>query len=252
MPPYAETKADFDAWAATQDAEGWKQDIDSVPDTTETDANYHTGVGTSNLNLFNTKLNSIPKSTNTDAIVRDRGSGVIGGIRGGLASLRDKTVTVTVRQAGASLGGIAASMASLAAGRASGGSIFGPGTETSDSIPIWASHNEHMWSAREVKGAGGHGAMELMRAMAREGSLIPMLHAFTGAERHAYGGPVGAVSRPAVVVPSQQARVVQQVIRVPYPARVTVVDPDRRLTGSMRVIAVEEATGVVADWEDVR
>ncbi len=252
VPPYAETKADFDAWAATQDAEGWKQNIDSVPETSETDANYHTGVGTSNLNLFNTKLNLIPKSTNTNANVHDRGSGVIGAISSGLASLRDKTVTVTVRQAGVAVGGIAASMASLAAGRASGGSIFGPGTETSDSIPIWASHNEHMWSAREVKGAGGHGVMELMRAMAREGSLIPMLHAFAGAERHASGGPVGAVSRPAVVVPSQQARAVQQVVRVPYPAHVTVVDPDQRLTGSMRVIAVEEATGVVADWEDVR
>ena len=252
VPPYAETKAEFDTWAAKQEGEGWKDAIDSIPDTSETDANYNTGIANSNLLFFKGNLNSIPKMTSTNAFVYDRGSGVIANIRNGLASLRDKTVTVTVRQAGASLGGIAASMASLAAGRASGGSIFGPGTETSDSIPIWASHNEHMWSAREVKGAGGHGAMELMRAMAREGSLIPMLHAFTGAERHAYGGPVGAVSRPAVVVPSQQARVVQQVIRVPYPARVTVVDPDRRLTGSMRVIAVEEATGVVADWEDVR
>lgn len=55
--------------------------------------------------------------------------------------------------------------------RASGGSIFGPGSETSDSIPAMLSNNEHVWSAREVRGAGGHGAMERLRAMAREGRM---------------------------------------------------------------------------------
>lgn len=55
--------------------------------------------------------------------------------------------------------------------RASGGSVFGAGTETSDSIPAMLSNNEHVWSAREVRGAGGHGAMERLRAMAREGRM---------------------------------------------------------------------------------
>ncbi len=55
--------------------------------------------------------------------------------------------------------------------RASGGSVFGPGTETSDSIPAMLSNNEHVWSAREVRGAGGHGAMERLRALAREGRM---------------------------------------------------------------------------------
>lgn len=66
-------------------------------------------------------------------------------------------------------------------GRASGGSVFGPGTETSDSIPALLSNNEHVWSAREVRGAGGHGALERMRAMARMG-ILPAL---------ASGGRVG-------------------------------------------------------------
>jgi hypothetical protein len=67
--------------------------------------------------------------------------------------------------------------ARLAAGRiATGGPISGPGTETSDSIPMWLSKGEHVWSAREVKGAGGHEAMEAMRTRAR-GMAI--------------GGPVG-------------------------------------------------------------
>lgn len=55
--------------------------------------------------------------------------------------------------------------------RASGGSVFGPGSETSDSIPAMLSNNEHVWSAREVRGAGGHGQIERMRAMARAGTL---------------------------------------------------------------------------------
>lgn len=55
--------------------------------------------------------------------------------------------------------------------RASGGSVFGPGTETSDSIPALLSNNEHVWSAKEVRGAGGHGMIERMRAMARAGAL---------------------------------------------------------------------------------
>ena len=55
--------------------------------------------------------------------------------------------------------------------RASGGSVFGPGSETSDSIPAMLSNNEHVWSAREVRGAGGHGAMERLRALAREGRM---------------------------------------------------------------------------------
>ncbi|MGC0144471.1 tape measure protein [Pseudactinotalea sp. Z1732] len=53
--------------------------------------------------------------------------------------------------------------------RASGGPVFGPGSETSDSIAARLSHNEHVWSAAEVRGAGGHAAMEQMRAWARAG-----------------------------------------------------------------------------------
>ncbi|MFG7940954.1 peptidoglycan DD-metalloendopeptidase family protein [Streptomyces cacaoi] len=50
---------------------------------------------------------------------------------------------------------------------ASGGEVRGPGTETSDSIPALLSRNEHVWTAREVRGAGGHAAVESMRAAAR-------------------------------------------------------------------------------------
>ncbi len=51
---------------------------------------------------------------------------------------------------------------------ADGGPVFGPGTGTSDSIPAWLSNGEHVWTAREVAAAGGHGAIEdLRRAVVR-------------------------------------------------------------------------------------
>ena len=52
--------------------------------------------------------------------------------------------------------------------RAEGGSIFGPGTETSDSILARLSNNEHVWTAREVRRAGGHGNIYAMRSLIEE------------------------------------------------------------------------------------
>lgn len=66
-----------------------------------------------------------------------------------------------------------------AKGFRTGGQVWGPGTETSDSVPALLSRNEHVWTAREVRGAGGHDAVEALRAQARN----------TGAT-YAQGGPV--------------------------------------------------------------
>lgn len=54
---------------------------------------------------------------------------------------------------------------------ASGGPIFGPGTGTSDSVPIMASRGEHMWTASEVNSVGGQGSMYRLRGLARMGAL---------------------------------------------------------------------------------
>jgi hypothetical protein len=78
--------------------------------------------------------------------------------------------------------------------RAYGGPIFGRGTETSDDVPVMASHNEHMWSAREVKGAGGHGTMAKLRALARTGVLKDLMRAGV-IPGLAQGGAVSAVGK---------------------------------------------------------
>lgn len=71
---------------------------------------------------------------------------------------------------------------------ATGGPVIGPGTGTSDSIPVKLSHGEHVWTAKEVEMAGGHRAMYALRQAARLGYLNlksqKPLHL-------ARGGPVG-------------------------------------------------------------
>lgn len=55
--------------------------------------------------------------------------------------------------------------------RAMGGPIYGPGSGTSDDVPIMGSNGEHMWTASEVQAAGGHGAIYRLRSMVRHGQL---------------------------------------------------------------------------------
>lgn len=56
-------------------------------------------------------------------------------------------------------------------GFATGGPVSGPGTATSDSIPARLSAGEHVWTAREVQGAGGHSAVQRVRKAAAAGNL---------------------------------------------------------------------------------
>ncbi len=95
-------------------------------------------------------------------------------------------------------------------GRAGGGKVQGAGTETSDSIDARLSHNEHVWTAAETRGAGGHERVEVLRAYAKAGRLGELLPGFRN------GGPVleryigaqpAAVARavPLAVAPSGAA-----------------------------------------------
>lgn len=81
-------------------------------------------------------------------------------LRADINKLRGKTIPINVKisQQGEILYG------GQVGAYAEGGEIEGPGTGTSDSVPILASAGEHMWTAAEVQAAGGHQAMERMRA----------------------------------------------------------------------------------------
>jgi len=114
---------------------------------------------------------------------RDDVNRALGGIKDQHPTVGVGMKIMTGKDAGlVNIGGIA---------RATGGPIFGPGTETSDDIPIWASKNEHMWTAKEVKAVGGHEAMKRLRMMA----LMGLLKGYrTGGEIKGYasGGAVDA------------------------------------------------------------
>ncbi|MFH8405580.1 transglycosylase SLT domain-containing protein [Streptomyces sp. NPDC018019] len=55
---------------------------------------------------------------------------------------------------------------------AKGGPVEGPGSGTSDSIAARLSAGEHVWTAKEVQGAGGHEAVAQMRRNAMGGQKV--------------------------------------------------------------------------------
>ena len=82
---------------------------------------------------------------------------------------RDRTAYINVYTR--KMGQGVAAMARAVEGKATGGPIFGPGTGTSDSVPILASNGEHMLTAAEVALVGGHDSVYRMRAAIRAGEL---------------------------------------------------------------------------------
>lgn len=87
-------------------------------------------------------------------------------------------------------------------GFATGGSVWGAGTSTSDSIPALLSRGEHVWTAAEVKAAGGHGVVETMRQLAKRGALpafadggiVEWVKDPIGAAKSAIGGSLSRLS----------------------------------------------------------
>jgi acid phosphatase family membrane protein YuiD len=82
-----------------------------------------------------------------------------------LAGISDQTIKITpvVLAAQEARKNKNANDRRLAGAFATGGGVFGPGSGTSDSIPAMLSNGEHVWTAKEVQKAGGHGAVESMR-----------------------------------------------------------------------------------------
>lgn len=79
------------------------------------------------------------------------------------------TFAKAVRRASGSITDVMKNFKGKLGGFATGGRVSGPGTTTSDSILARLSDSEHVWTAKEVEGAGGHAEVERLRAMARQG-----------------------------------------------------------------------------------
>ena len=143
------------------------------------------------------KALGIPKEIPIKTWVNDTASGKLDSIKGKADALDGKVSTVTIvertikRIETQVVGGGSAddpSMTALRPGslakKAVGGAISGPGTGTSDQVPIMASNGEHMLTAREVQMMGGHQGVYRFRQSVREGTV----------QYRAAGGPIGAPS----------------------------------------------------------
>lgn len=94
-----------------------------------------------------------------------------GQILAALRAAQNKTVTITTIYSEKHMSYMDSRLG--AAAHSTGGAVFGPGTETSDSIPAWLSHNEHVLDAQDVRNLGGHPAVYTLRRMAAAGWRVP-------------------------------------------------------------------------------
>lgn len=147
---------------------------------------------------------SIPSDTEWKLIAEtSEAAARIEAIANAISGLKDKTVKVNITRPDGTpvtdqqlanqfgIGGYA--MGGAVRRYATGGGVFGAGTATSDSIPALLSNDEHVVTAAEVKGAGGHRAVEAWRR-----SWVKT------APGYATGGPVSAA--PVVTAPSGPSR----------------------------------------------
>jgi TP901 family phage tail tape measure protein len=144
------------------------------------DAAEAMGMSSEDANALADSLNLIPTSVNV-AVAADT-SAAQAAVDAFVASLANRVATIRVRSVATDLNGDVSGSGRMGT-FATGGAVYGPGTATSDSVVARLSAGEHVWTAAEVAGAGGHRAVERLRAVARTGS----------APGFAAGGPVGPI-----------------------------------------------------------
>ncbi|MBT2538676.1 phage tail tape measure protein [Arthrobacter sp. ISL-69] len=116
-----------------------------------------------------------------------------------------------------------------------GGEIRGPGTGTSDSVPILASNGEHMLTAQEVRIMGGHDSVYQFRADLRGGRKIP---------GYAQGGAIGA-SVSATEIMMQHPTAAPSVSLDGLAVYVTNPFTGEQVRGVVSSIARQEANGAI-------
>lgn len=131
------------------------------------------------LRVLGVDITTLPDGT----VKVKKDDGTFTSVADALAGLtRSRTVTVFSQWAGS--GPPVGTGTVLKPDRAFGGPVQGPGTNTSDSIPANLSNDEHVWTAAETRGAGGHGKVAYIRSLARQGRLGEIIPGFRD------GGPV--------------------------------------------------------------
>lgn len=221
------TLFEADTGTATDKVNQHKSNLESVPKKTSTELKAEIETAKKHVQDLKNRYSEVPTSKRTalQAEIAEA-SKRVAALKAQYDALHDKTVTVT-------LVGIdkTTNTARAAAGhgitRASGGPVYGPGTGTSDDIPVWMSNGE--WAIRERSASMyGHRIMSaindgliskstLEAAMSGVGAISKRAvvqavatSAHLGAAAHASGGQItrasyAAPSRPVVVVQAESS-----------------------------------------------
>ncbi|HEY9414581.1 MAG TPA: hypothetical protein VIQ30_07475, partial [Pseudonocardia sp.] len=118
------------------------------------------------------KLFGIPNVNRTIKVTANTQS-ALDSARSVVARINNMHARISVSARGTtSYGGSAHTGEGYGPGIADGGPITGPGPKGVDSVPVVLAPGEHVLTAAEVDAAGGHGAIERMRAALRSGHGI--------------------------------------------------------------------------------
>ena len=163
-----------------KDADALATSLIDIPD------KHDTKVTTSGIKTANDQLSTFARGVNTT-----------------LNGIGDEAVKVSLSYVSSLQGG---RLGRDPEGFATGGAVFGEGTATSDSIPALLSNGEHVWTAREVQGAGGHEAVKRLRTAAVSGD--GHVHGYaSGGEVEVHMGTGTPSYKSIAAVASQVARV---------------------------------------------
>lgn len=128
----------------------------------------------------------VPDGIDIKTWIDDVASQKAGALENQLNALDGKTVNTYINTHYKSMGEERIANAPGGSGglqRASGGAIYGPGSGTSDDVPVMASNGEHMFTTAEVGLMGGQQAVYRFRSQ---------LRANGGLDSRAVGGSIGA------------------------------------------------------------
>lgn len=155
------------------------------------------------------QLGLIPPKKDTKATANTKDAAAkIRALQAQINALRGKTITIkTVITGGSLAGGIHVSGpgGSGTLTKADGGPITGPGPKGRDSVLAMVAPGEHVWTAREVDAAGGHGAMMQMRSAA-----------LAGPQHYAAGGPSPRQNTRVMPAPTSTMTVVVHEHRISF------------------------------------
>ncbi|MFD7858341.1 hypothetical protein ACFV6B_29270 [Streptomyces microflavus] len=166
-----------------------------------------------------------------------------------LAGLQNKVVTITTRYVVVSTG--EAKRKELRAGHyAEGGPIHGPGTATSDSVPIWASKGEFMVKAKSVTKYGvaflkaiNEGRLNLRAAATGMGSTGGSMSG-AGAEA---GRGLAAGLRTAATDVEPAARVMAAAVTTGVRAELEIASPSKKMKALMKDVGKGLIVGMTGE-----